>query len=330
MTTVLVTGGCGFIGHHLVEHVLRTTDWRVCIVDRLSYASGGFNRLRDIYAYDDKRVRLFTADLCGGLNEGLEAEIGEVDYAVHMAAETHVDNSITEPLKFVRANVVATAHLLEWARRRKGLKKFLYFSTDEVFGPAPDGVAYKEWDRYHSTNPYSATKAGGEELCLAWANTYGVPVLITHSMNIFGERQHPEKFIPKVIRSVLDGASVPIHADATKTRAGSRCYIHARNVAAAVMFLLDGAGAQIKNDKVNIVGEREVDNLTLAQTIAGMLGKPLRYELVDFHSSRPGHDLRYALDGTKLKTLGWDHPKSFEESLRKTVEWTVRNARWLR
>jgi len=329
LTRILITGGCGFIGHHLIEHVLRTTDWEVLVVDRLSYASAGFDRLRDIKAYDDSRVILFAADLCGGLHEGLEEEIGEVDYVVHMAAETHVDQSISQPLKFVQANVVATANLLEWARRRRLLKKLLYFSTDEVFGPAPPGVAYREWDRYNSTNPYSATKAGGEELCLAWANTYEVPIIISHTMNVFGERQHPEKFIPKTIRTVLGGELLPIHSDASRTRAGSRFYIHARNVAAAVTFLLEEGEFR---EKYNIVGEREVDNLTLAQTIAEVLGKPLRYEMVDFHSSRPGHDLRYALDGSKLRQMGHEHPRTFEESLRKTVQWIVHpdNYRWLK
>jgi dTDP-glucose 4,6-dehydratase len=329
MTKILITGGCGFIGHHLVEHVLRQTDWQLIIVDRLSYASEGFDRIRDIQAYDDRRVRLFTADLCGGLNEGLETELGEIDYVVHMAAETHVDQSIVDPLKFVQANVVGTAHLLEWARRQKNLKRLLYFGTDEVFGPAPDGVAYKEWDRYNSTNPYSATKAGGEELCLAWANTYGVPIITSHTMNVFGQRQHPEKFIPKVIQSVLGDAVVPIHADSKKTRAGSRFYIHARNVAAAVQFLLEKGATR---EKYNIVGEREIDNLSLAKFIAEVLGKPLRYELVDFHSSRPGHDLRYALDGSRLREMGWEHPRTFEQSLKKTIEWTVspENLRWLK
>lgn len=328
MNRILITGGCGFAGHHLVEHVLRTTDWDVTILDRLSYASSGFDRLREVKAHGDERVRLFTTDLKSGIEEGLEQEIGEVDYVVHMAAETHVDNSIVEPMKFVYANVVGTANLLEWARRRKNIKRFLYFSTDEIFGPAPVGKNYKEWDRYNSTNPYSATKAGGEELCLAWANTFGVPVLVTHTMNLFGERQHPEKFIPKIIRSVLSGDKLTIHADSTKTKAGSRFYIHARNVAAAVMFLLQEGHVR---EKYNIVGEREVDNLALAKFVAEILGRPLNFELTDFHSSRPGHDLRYALNGDRLRGMGWQHPKTFEDSLRKTIEWTMdpNHVQWL-
>ncbi len=326
--SILVTGGCGFIGHHFVEHVLRATDWRVVVLDRLTYASVGLDRLRDVQAYDDRRVRVMTPNLVDPIEGELEREIGEVEYAVHMAAETHVDNSIRAPRPFVEANVLGTLTILEWARRRERLEKLLYFSTDEVFGPAPTGTAYREWDRYHSTNPYSASKAGGEELCLAWHNSFKVPVLVSHTMNVFGERQHPEKFIPSTVRKVRRGEAVTIHADPSRTRAGSRFYIHARNVASAVMFLLERGQP---GDKYNVVGEREVDNLTLARTIAEVLGRPLHHEMVDFHSSRPGHDLRYALDGSKLAGMGWNLPRTFERSLRQTVEWMIQPAheRWL-
>ncbi len=202
----------------------------------------------------------------------------------------------------------------------------LYFSTDEVFGPAGPEVAFKEWDRYNSSNPYAATKAGGEELALAYANTYKLPVFITHTMNVFGERQHPEKFIPKVVRHVVRGLTMPIHSDPSRTKPGSRFYIHARNVADAVLFLLEHGEPR---EKYNIVGEREVDNLTLAQMIARVIGKPLKYELIDFHNSRPGHDLRYALDGSKLAAMGWSHPKEFEASLAKCVRWMLERPEYL-
>jgi dTDP-glucose 4,6-dehydratase len=323
---ILVTGGCGFIGHHFVEHILKNTDWEIIILDRLSYASNGFERLRDINCYDDKRVMILATDLTKEIPEGIEKELSDVDYIIHMAAETHVDNSIKNPEPFIMSNVVGTMHLLNFARKLKNLKKMVYFSTDEVFGPAPKGTAYKEWDRYKSTNPYSASKAGGEELCLAWNNTFGVPVLITHTMNVFGERQHPEKFIPMTIKKVLNGEKVIIHADKSKTIPGSRFWIHARNVAAAVKFLIDKGKP---GEKYNIVGEKEVNNLELAEFISKVLKKPLDYEMVDFHSSRPGHDLRYALDGTKMNQEGWEIPISFEDSLTKTIQWIQNRPEWL-
>jgi dTDP-glucose 4,6-dehydratase len=282
----MVTGGCGFIGHHFVEHLLKHTDWRIAVLDKLSYASSGFDRLRDIEAFDDSRVTVFSADLTLPLPDGLIQELGPVHYIVHMAAETHVDKSIVDPEPFVMSNVVGTMRILDYARKATALKKMVYFSTDEVFGPAPGDTRYEEWARYNSSNPYAATKAGGEELCLAYANTYKTPVLISHTMNVFGERQHAEKFIPLCIRKVMQDEVVFIHANREKTKAGSRFWIHARNTASAIMFLLKHG--QVR-DKYNVVGEKEVDNLEIAQFIAGVVGKPLRYEMVDFHSSRPGH-----------------------------------------
>jgi dTDP-glucose 4,6-dehydratase len=327
-TRILVTGGAGFIGHHCVEHLLKNTDWELVIVDSLSYASNGMDRLHDIKAFDEKRVKLLTFDLSHKLPWGVQKEIGQVDYIVHMAAETHVDNSIADPEPFVQANVVGTFHMLQFARSQQGLKKFMYFSTDEVFGPAPPGVAFKEWDRYNSSNPYSATKAGGEELCLAWGNTYKVPIMITHTMNAFGERQHPEKFIPLVVRKILAGEVVQIHSNPGRTASGTRFYIHCRNIAAAMLFLLEKGQTQ---EKYNVVGEREISNLDLAQFIAKTIGRELQYQLVDFHSSRPGHDLRYSLDGARMKEMGWTIPATFEASLEKTVRWMLQpeNLKWL-
>ncbi len=323
---ILITGGCGFIGHHVVEHFIKNTDWDICIVDKLTYASTGFNRLRDIDCYDDLRVKLFTADISYPWPIGLIEELGSVDFILHMAAETHVDNSIKNPREFVIANVLGTVETLQAARRFHTLQKFIYFSTDEVFGPAPEGVDYRENDRYDSRNPYAASKAGGEELAVAFYNTYKLPVIVTHTMNCFGERQHPEKFIPKVINKVQRGEVVKIHASADLTTSGSRSYIHCRNVASALDFLLEKGQV---GEKYNIVGEQEVTNYNLAQMIAGIVGETLYYEMVDFHSSRPGHDLRYALDGTKLKALGWEPPRTFESSLASAVQWMLRRPEWL-
>jgi dTDP-glucose 4,6-dehydratase len=326
---VLITGGCGFIGHHLVNHLLINTDWDIVVWDKLTYAANGFDRLRDINVFDNKRVHIFTVDISEPFSDGVVKETGNINYIVHMAAETHVDKSISTPIQAVKSNVLGTAHMLEYARTLSALKKFLYFGTDEVFGPAPIGVSYKEWDRYNSTNPYSSSKAGGEELVLAWANTYKLPVIIIHSMNAFGERQHPEKFFPLIIRSVIEGKKVYIHADKECKTPGSRFYLHCRNIADAILFLLN-KDVELR-DKFNVVGMREVDNLELAQYIAQIIGKKLHYKLVDFHSSRPGHDLRYALDGTKMKELGWEPPVGFTESLARTVGWYFKNnnKRWL-
>lgn len=333
-TKILVTGGNGFIGHHVCEHILKNTDWEIRILDKLNYASVGFSRLKDVSCYNNERITHFAHDFVQSIDECLFQELEDTNIILHMGAETHVDNSITDPMKFVMSNVVGTAQMLEFARKLKTLKKFFYFSTDEVFGPAhldthPKG--FKEWDRYKSSNPYAATKAGGEELCVAYANTYKLPILITHTMNVFGERQHPEKFIPSTIRKVIQGETVIIHSAPDKVTSGSRFYIHARNVAEAIVFLLNSDAKEelTSGEKFNIVGEREATNLEIAQFISEVLGKKLMYDMVDFHSSRPGHDLRYGLDGTKLENMGFSYPKTFEQSLEKTILWTVKNPKWL-
>ena len=167
---------------------------------------------------------------------------------------------------------------------------------------------------------------------MAFRNTYKVPVVVTHTMNIFGPRQHPEKFIPMCISKVRDGEKIMIHSDETRTIPGSRYYIHVEDVAEAVWFLMGTDGREQQDcplcPKFNIVGKEELDNLTLAQYIAEGVGKPLRYELVDFHSARPGHDLRYALSGKRLAELGWEPKTSIRERIREVVEWTVANERW--
>ncbi len=337
---ILVTGGCGFIGHHFVEHLIKNTDWDIVVLDRLNYASSGFDRVKDINVYDDKRVTILTADFTNPINEGLAKEIGQLDYIVHMGAETHVDNSINNPEPFVMSNVVGTMRMLDFAKEQNNLQKFIMFSTDEVYGPAPQGVAYKEIDRYNSTNPYSGSKASSEQLAMAYANCYNLPIIVTNTMNVFGERQHPEKFIPMTIKKVLNDETVLIHSSPDKKVSGSRYWIHARNVADALLFLLehcdmsqkyfiDDKGLPQFNHRYNIVGEREVSNLDMAKYISEVLGKELKYEMINFHESRPGHDLRYALDGSKIKKFGWELPKSFEDSLKKTIEWSLENKRWL-
>lgn len=357
---ILITGGAGFIGHHLIEHVLKNTDWTIVTLDRLDN-SGNVNRLTDIECWEKEkhRVRFYHHDLRAKMNDGVAGllimEKGGIlqpfDYVVHMAAGSHVDRSITNPLDFVQDNVVGTANMLDVVRdfgdaflKKDG--KFLYFSTDEVFGPAPETIpdplgikssvpfkGFKEWDRFNPNNPYAAAKAGGECLVDAYANTYKIPCITTHCMNVFGERQAPEKFVPMCVKKILAGETVTIHANKDMTKAGTRFYLHTRNICDAVLFLLkkgeclDGKG---NTGKYNIVGDEEISNLQMAQLVAKYLNKDLKYEMVDFHSSRPGHDLRYALDGSLMKSIGWVAPVTFEESLKRTIEWTVENKeKWL-
>lgn len=337
---VLVTGGAGFIAHHVVDRILRTTDWNIVTLDRLDF-SGNLNRLHDVMQDHDvetrKRVRVVYHDLKAEVSPLIRKQIGPVDIVLHLAAGSHVDRSIEYPMEFVMDNVVASGHILDFARKCDNLECFVYFSTDEVFGPAPVGVNYDEYDRYNSGNPYSATKAGGEELAVAFENTYRMPIVITHTMNVFGQRQHPEKYIPLCIRRVRNGETITIHSDATRTIPGSRYYIHASDVADGLMFLLDKKVHEIAHThmgakvcpKYNLVGKQEVNNLQLAQLIADAQGKELIYDLVDFHSSRPGHDLRYGLSGDRMRELGWEPRIELTERIAEVVHWTLNRPDWL-
>lgn len=326
--TIIITGGCGFIGHHFVEHIVNNTEWNIIILDKLSYASSGLDRLRDTGCINNERVKVFTNDLINPIPEGLIKEIGkDINYIVHMAAETHVDNSIKDPALFIRNNIDSTFNMLEYARNHlPNLETFFYFSTDEVFGPALNETLYKEWDRHKPTNPYSASKSAAEQICIAYENTYKIPMMIVNVMNAFGERQHVEKFIPLCIKKLLNNEKIYIHSYPDKKTSGTRFYIHGRNIAAAVLFLINNGKI---GEKYNISGEKEVSNLEMAQYIAKFMNKKLDYEMVDFHSDRPGHDLRYGLDGNKLFNMGFNLPLNFEESLEKTVKWTLENQKWL-
>lgn len=356
MKRVLVTGGAGFVGTHLVEHILKNTDWEVVTLDRFD-AAGNPNRLNDMLSHtegiDRSRIKFVFWDLRAELNDQVIKQLGTFDYIMHLAAGSHVDRSIEDPLLFFQDNCIGTVNILNYVRKgglqnedgNYGDSKFLYFSTDEVFGPAPLDMegGYKEWDRQNPNNPYAAAKSAAEMAVISFANTYSIPCVITNTMNIYGERQSPEKFIPLVINSTLQGDKLFIHANKEMTQAGMRHYLHARNISAAATWIiengktLDGSATE---GRYNIVGEVEMDNLTLALKVADMVNdwqaergndrRELDYELVDFHSSRPGHDLRYALDGKHLAEAGFSYPVDFDASLRKMIYWSLEHkGEWL-
>jgi len=322
---VLITGIAGFFGHHLLEHILKNTDLEVVGLDGINYA-GSLNRIQDIEVFrkNENRIKMVWHDLRSPINDVVANQIGAVDYIVHLAAETHVDRSLVNSEPFVLTNVLGTCHLLEYVKHNQpNIIRYDQFSTDEVFGAAPFGTNYKEWDRHRPSNPYAASKAGADDLAFSFSHSFKIPIFITHTMNMFGERQHPEKFMPMTIRKILLGEKVIIHG--TENNVSTRKWIHCRNAADAVLFLLDHSEV---GDKYNIVGE-EADVLTVAKFIANVISKPLNYEYLDFHSTRPGHDLRYSLDGGKLDAMGWKAPVEFWESLRNVVIWTLNNEKWL-
>lgn len=353
MKRVLLTGAGGFVGHHTLEHLLVNTDWEIVCLDSFRHR-GKTSRMREVLdAFTDAgvaRVTVLPHDLRVPIDAQLDVSIGHIDYVISMASESHVDRSCAEPRPFIEGNVALVLTLLEWLRGRQfaatdpdaasyGVRKFIHVSTDEVYGPALGIHNHYEGEPHRPSNPYSASKAAQEDIVFAYWRTYGLPVAVSNTMNIIGERQDPEKFVPHVLRSVLRGDTVKIHAGESIDGKvpGSRFYLHARNQADALLFLLrfvefpryGGGPVEKTMGRWNVVGEREIDNLAMAQMIADVAGPQLRYELTDFHSSRPGHDLRYALDGTKLAELGWTPPVPLEDSLVHTVRWTLEHPHWL-
>lgn len=333
---ILLTGGGGFIGAHTFAHIMHNTDWQLVIIDSFRH-KGKTDRISEMLeSHPDwrQRVQIITHDLKAPFSDQTVERIGEIDYVINMASESHVDRSITDPRDFIENNVHLTLTMLEYIRQHP-VKKFIQISTDEVYGPAPDGHNHKEGEPHRPSNPYSASKAAQEDICYSYWRTYDLPICITNTMNIIGEMQDPEKYLPMIIKSVQNNDTLTIHANATSTKIGSRYYLHARNQADALLFLLKNVDfpSYSSGDDIaryNVVGEYEINNLELAQKVADILGKDLKYKLVDFHSSRPGHDLRYALDGSKLAALGWKAPLTFDDSLKNTVEWTIAHPEWLK
>jgi dTDP-glucose 4,6-dehydratase len=324
MKTILITGAAGFIGRHLVQRVLETTDWRIVALDGLSYAADTLKLVHD-HAYDKSRVRLLWHDLRAPLSEDLIASIGDVDYVANVASASHVDRSISDPAVFFLNNASLIANMLEYARATRP-EKFLQVSTDEVFGPAYAGYCHKEWDPHVPSNPYSASKSAQEALCIAYWRTYGLPLIITNTMNNFGEGQHPEKFVPMIVRKLLADEEIAVHGKWVDEEfiPGSRYWLHASSHADALIYLLSNMEPARYPDtdrpsRWNVVGDCEVDNLEMVGKIGAILGKRPKVSRDDFHSSRPGHDLRYALDGEKLKAEGWSPRMDFEESLVQSV-----------
>lgn len=347
---ILLTGAGGFVGSHVLRHLLQNTDWE--IVCPVSFRHKGLpTRIQlsaqatdPLTAYEYRnRVQVVMCELSAPIDPFTAARFGDIDVIMNVASESHVDRSIDVPSQFFRNNTDLMLNLLDYAREAKP-QLFLQMSTDEVYGPAPAGYAHKEWDTLLPSNPYSASKAAQEAACVAYWRTYGVPVVITNTMNIIGEMQDSEKFVPKVMRHVAAGTPMPIHVSPTG-EPGSRFYLHARNLADAWLFLTEMyvprhfsainrvphfADGHDRPDRWHIVGEKEIDNITMAYMVANLMERELFVEPVNFHQSRPGHDLRYALDGTKLAEAGWTPPLSLDDSLKKTVEWTLAHPEWLR
>tara|TARA_R110000824_G_scaffold331078_1_gene517822 strand:+ start:4434 stop:5438 length:1005 start_codon:yes stop_codon:yes gene_type:complete len=323
---ILITGGAGFIGHHIVEYLLKNTDHNIVSLDRID-TSCTLGRLSQILLENPEyrpRLKIVWHDLKSPINNHVAEEIGSIDYILHLAAGSHVDRSVKNPVGFVMDNIVGTVNLLEYARHELAatLKIFLNFSTDEVYGPAIEGIKFKEDDRHNPCNPYSASKSAAEHMCNSYFTTYGVPVITTHTMNVYGIRQSNEKFIPLIVDKMLKGEKIQIHTD-EEGNVGSRKYLNAADVASAILFLLEKGTV---GEKYNIASDEEISNLQLAATIAEIMGEALDYELKYPKETRGKNDTRYSISGQKLRALGWQQKIFLQDGLREVVKWHTAHA----
>lgn len=314
---VLITGGCGFIGSNLVKYLRRVRpDWTLVNLDKLTYA-GNLENLKELEG-DPKHVFVRGDVANRELVEHLMA-VHRIDAVMHLAAESHVDRSILGPEVFIQANVLGTQQLLE-ASRVRGVKRFLMVSTDEVYGSLGPTGLFTETSPLQPSSPYSASKTSSDLLALAWHHTFGLDVVVTRCSNNYGRYQFPEKLIPLMVVNALHDKPLPVYGDG----ANVRDWLHVEDHCAALLTALEkGRAGQV----YNIGGNSERKNIEIVKAILGLLNKP--ESLIKYVKDRPGHDRRYAIDATKMRTeLGWTPAHTFEQGLQETVRWYVDNAAW--
>jgi dTDP-glucose 4,6-dehydratase len=334
---ILVTGGAGFIGSAVIRQVINHTDYSIVNIDKLTYAGN----LESLHSIDEnERYSFVEIDICDGKAIRSVFQKHQPDVIMHLAAESHVDRSIDGPSEFIQTNIVGTFSLLEEARTYwKGLKgnkrdkfRFHHISTDEVYGDLVEGDGlFTETSSYSPSSPYSASKAASDHLVRAWYRTYGLPIVITNCSNNYGPYQFPEKLIPLVISSALQGKKIPIYGNGEQVRDWLYVEDHAR-------ALLKVAAKAKVGETYNIGGHNQHTNLKVVETLCSILDELVQQhpagiihfkELISFVEDRPGHDIRYAIDASKIDhDLGWSPTETFESGLHKTVKWYLENECW--
>ena len=318
MMKLLVTGGAGFIGSNFVHYIYKERpDWHITVFDALTYAGN----LKNLEGLDNSRYSFIKGDICDP--QAIEKAVSGSDAVVHFAAESHVDNSINGPWPFINTNVVGTYQLLEAIRKNN--KRLHHISTDEVYGDLGLDTSnrFSETSPYDPRSPYSASKAASDHLVRAWGHTYGIQATLSNCSNNYGPYQHVEKLIPRNITNILDGTKPKIYGEGKNVRD----WIHAEDHSSAVLAILE-KGKIGETYMIGANGERT--NKELIQTLLSLMGKdPSDFEFVN---DRPGHDLRYSIDATKIQTeLGWK-PRytNFQDGLLQTINWYKQNEAWWR
>lgn len=333
MKNILVTGGCGFIGANFVRLALNElADVTVINLDKLTYA-GNPENLSDVE--NDPRYHFRQGDIC---DAKVVAEIFaeySVDTVVHFAAESHVDRSISGPAEFIHTNIMGTFVLLDTARAawsdNLDNRRFLHVSTDEVYGSLGETGLFKETTAYDPRSPYSASKASSDHLVNAYCHTYGLPIVMTNCSNNYGPYQFPEKLIPLILNNALNGKDLPVYGDGKNVRDWLYVEDHCR----AILCVLQSGTI---GETYNVGGNSEKQNIEVVQTLCDILDEKVgvlpsgesRRELIKFVKDRAGHDRRYAIDASKIKSeLGWEPSVKFEEGIRATVDWYLNHEKWV-
>ena len=333
MKKVLVTGGAGFIASALIRHFIKTTDYQILNLDKLTYAGNleSLNEVSDSDSYQFVQGDICDFDLVSSLFNDFQP-----DAIMHLAAESHVDRSIDGPAEFIETNIVGTYNLLNCAKKywqnlsedRQSAFRFQHISTDEVYGSLGDSGLFEETTSYDPRSPYSASKAASDHLVMAWFHTYGMPVLMTNCSNNYGPFHFPEKLIPLVILNALDGKELPVYGKGDNVRD----WLYVDDHAKALALVLEKG---VPGETYNVGGNNERTNLEVVETICDILDDLSPKEAgayrdqIIFVKDRPGHDKRYAIDATKLKTqLGWQPEENFDTGIRRTVQWYLDNEWW--
>jgi dTDP-glucose 4,6-dehydratase len=312
----LITGGAGFIGNNFIRYLYnKESDAKIKVLDKLTYSSDiqSINEL-----IESNGLKFIKGDICD--EEVVNKAMKGIDVIINFAAEVAVDRSIKDQESFLSTDILGVFRLLNEAKKNPQLKKFIQISTDEVYGQIFTG-SFSENSETKPRNPYAASKLGGERLAYSFFETYNLPVLITRGSNTYGPRAYLEKVIPLFITNLLDNQHVPIYGNGRQVRD----WLYVEDHCSAIYFLINNG---IDGEVYNIAGESELTNLQMAYKIINVLGKDLAY--IRHVNDRPGHDLRYSISCDKLKNLGWQIEYSFEEGLKKTIQWYIDNEHWWR
>jgi len=320
---ILVCGGSGFIGSNFIRYIYnKYPDCKIFNLDLLTYAGNPAN-LADIEEKENKRnpanqrCHFFRGDICDGALLANIFEKYNFDAVINFAAESHVDRSFVSVFDFIRTNVEGVRSLIEATRKYK-VSRFVQISTDEIYGSVPEGFSTEDAPLKPS-NPYAASKAGGDHLCRAYFKTYNIPVIVTHSCNFFGPYQYPEKLIPLFITNLLEGKKVPVYGDGQQVRE----WIFAKDHCRAIDTILQKG---VIGEVYNIGAGSEVSNIEITKILLKELGKDESF--INYVKDRPGHDRRYAIDSSKLRALGWQPKTNFENGIKQTVSWYKDNEQW--